>query len=729
MRKKILSLLLAVTTAALTFNTQVAAAGANTARAGEMADAALEGMDECDYVKGEVIASFHALPSADLAKEGLYSANPFISIDNVSDFGEEEDGRHLFIAEISSKVYDTESLTRKLSLVSYVEGVQPNAYSVIESQAEDYQWYMSGSTGKVFTESPGIRLDEYKATDIETPVIAVIDTGIDYSNVDLIDKLWVNPYPDSLEGVYGYDTGDGDNNPMDGVGHGTHVAGVIAAADDGYGIKGVTDARIMSLKITQGSEKDDVNIVASSIIQALEYVYNAKELGVNIRVVNCSLGGGVDSGGAIASAINKLGKAGVLTVFAAGNDGTDVADSFSIQHAMPYCLNSPYVITVGSVSEDETVSGFSNYGADYVDVFAPGSNILSDYNDNLFLPQFMTDEERAAYSIYYNKFDNSADNIMVGGSDALYVASEIGVPSYYNTTATRLYDTGFCDSQESGSIRLDVTRSYYPNYNNSEVLGYSGSLFEEGGSVFIDVTQLDLDQNSEYYVSCLVGYDDAGTVDWETINMKSTPDATRFYNVGDRVYFRLIGLSMDYGSGTMYLDDIAVSKANIPQEAMSKMYLMSGTSMATPLASAAVALLSAKNPKEDALTLREYFLSNCVRRVKSVSQYCFSGGVVDMSGIAKIPQHIAVNRIKLNKKSLTVKFSKKKNVKLKATVKPVKATVKTVTWKSSNKKYATVDKNGKVKLKKAGIGHTVKITVKTTDGSGLKAVCKIKIVK
>ena len=729
MKKKALSLLLAVTTAALTFNTPVSAAGTNIARAGEMANAALEGMNECDYVKGEVIASFHALPSADLAKEGLYSANPFISIDNVSDFGEEEDGRHLFIAEISSEFYDTESLIRKLSLVSYVEGVQPNAYSVIESQAADYQWYLSGTTEKVYTDSPGINLKGYKATDVETPVIAVIDTGIDYTNVDLTDKLWVNPYPDALEGVYGYDTGDGDNNPMDGVGHGTHVAGVIAAADDSYGIKGVTDARIMSLKITQGNEKEDVNISASSIIQALEYVYNAKELGVNVRAVNCSLGGGVDSGGAIASAINTLGKNGVLTVFAAGNDGVDVADSFTVQHSMPYCLNSPYVITVGSVNEDEIVSGFSNYGADYVDVFAPGSNILSDYNESLFLPQFMSDGDRAESSLYYNKFDNSNDNIFPTGSDALYVASEIGVPSYYNTTATRLYDTGFCDSQESGCIRLDVTRSNYPNYNNSETLGYKGSLFEEGGSVFIDVTDLDLDQESGYIVSCLVGYDDAGTVDWETINMASTPYSTRFYNVGNRVYFRLIGLSMDYGSGTMYLDDIAVSKADINAGYMTKMYMMSGTSMATPLTSAAVALLSARNPKSDALTVREYFLSNCVRRISTVSAYCYSGGVVDMSGIAKIPEMVQATGIKLNKKSMTVKFSKKKNVKLTATVLPDKATIKSVTWKTSNRKFATVDKKGKVKLKKAGIGHTVKITVKTTDGSGFKAVCRIKIVK
>ncbi len=722
MKKRVLSVILALifSVAYVPGGMRVSAAEANMSKANELSEAATGDMEVCCYVKGEVLASFHATSKVALAKEGIYGANPFITVEEVSDFGD------YHVAKISSQVYDTESLIQKISRISYVEGVQANSVSEVESQADEYQWYLSGSTQKVITASEGINLKSYEVTDNKTPVIAVIDTGIDPFNEDLKDSLWINPYKEELEGIYGYDMGDGDDNPLDVIGHGTHVAGIIAAADDAYGIKGVADAKVMALKITQGSGTD---IEASAIVQALEYAYKAKELGANVRAVNCSLGGGVDSGGAISNAVDALGEAGVLTVFAAGNDGVNVSDSYTTQHSMPYCLHSEYIITVGSVNEDEVVSGFSNYGVDYVDVFAPGSNILSDFNTNMYLPQFETEAERSQTTLYYNKFDNSTDNIFPSGSDALYLASEIGVPSYYNTTATRLYDTGFCDSKETGCIRLDVTRSNYPNYNNSETLGYTGSLFEEGGSVFIDVTGLNIDQNATYYVSALVGYDDGGTVDWETINMTSTSHATRFYNVGDHVYFRIMGLAMDYGSGTMYLDDIAVSKADISEGAMPKMYLMSGTSMATPMASAAVALLSAQNPKADASELRDYFLSNCVRRVKRLSAKCYSGGIVDMSGIAKLPKQIPAEEIVLSSTLKKVNYSKTKSFKLKAKVKPAKATIKTVIWKSSNKKYATVNSKGKVTVKKAGIGHTVKITATVNDGGKVKAVCKVKISK
>ena len=86
---------------------------------------------------------------------------------------------------------------------------------------------------------------------------------------------------------------------------------------------------------------------------------------------------------------------------------------------------------------------------------------------------------------------------------------------------------------------------------------------------------------------------------------------------------------------------------------------------------------------------------------------------------------IKVKKIKLKAKK-TLKAGKK--LKIKATVTPKKATNKKLTWKSSNKKYATVNSKGVVKAKKAGKGKTVKITAKAKDGSGKKATIKIKIV-
>ena len=86
---------------------------------------------------------------------------------------------------------------------------------------------------------------------------------------------------------------------------------------------------------------------------------------------------------------------------------------------------------------------------------------------------------------------------------------------------------------------------------------------------------------------------------------------------------------------------------------------------------------------------------------------------------------VKANRITLNKTSAVVRHGKK--IQLTATVLPLNVTNSNVTWSTSNQKYATVSAKGKVKVKKAGIGKVVKITVKTTDGSDLKKVCKIKI--
>ncbi|MBO5103968.1 MAG: Ig domain-containing protein, partial [Ruminococcus sp.] len=86
-----------------------------------------------------------------------------------------------------------------------------------------------------------------------------------------------------------------------------------------------------------------------------------------------------------------------------------------------------------------------------------------------------------------------------------------------------------------------------------------------------------------------------------------------------------------------------------------------------------------------------------------------------------------VSGLKLNKSSASLRAGK--SLTLKVTVLPTGATNKKVTWKSSNKKYATVNSKGVVTAKKAGIGHTVKITATAADGSGKKVVCKIKIKK
>ncbi len=81
--------------------------------------------------------------------------------------------------------------------------------------------------------------------------MAVVDEGIDLSHPDLQANLWTNPNPNSAtcSGLHGYDFVDDDPDPSDSGGHGTHVAGTIAAAANGQGVVGVApEARIMALR-------------------------------------------------------------------------------------------------------------------------------------------------------------------------------------------------------------------------------------------------------------------------------------------------------------------------------------------------------------------------------------------------------------------------------------------------------------------------------------------------
>lgn len=207
--------------------------------------------------------------------------------------------------------------------------------------------------------------------------------------------------------------------------------------------------------------------------------------------------------------------------------------------------------------------------------------------------------------------------------------------------------------------------------------------------------------------------------------MVSTPQQSRFVEKDGRTYMRIVGLDISIQSLRQellwYLDDIAISVADPDTKAFGAYTCLEGTSMAAPIVSGAVATLAAANPTLSAAQVRSLLMKS-VRKVDSLSDKCKTGGVVDAAGFTTL-----ATKVTLNKTSATLKYGK--TLTLKAKVSPSDTSNAKVTWKSSNTKYATVNSKGVVKVKKAGIGHTVKITATTTDGSKKKAVCKIKLKK
>jgi hypothetical protein len=224
-------------------------------------------------------------------------------------------------------------------------------------------------------------IDAPEAWDISTNssnlIVAVIDTGVDYTHPDLAANMWTNtverngsPGVDDdgngyIDDIYGYDFYNSDGNPMDDHGHGTHVSGTIGAVgNNGQGVAGVCwTAKIMALKfIGSGGSGYD-----SDAIDCIEY---AVQMGA--KVTSNSWGGGSYSQ-ALKDAIDAAGAAGVLFVAAAGND----ARNNDVFPHYPSSFDSANIIAVLSTDKYDVKSSFSCYGAVSVDLGAPGSNIYS----------------------------------------------------------------------------------------------------------------------------------------------------------------------------------------------------------------------------------------------------------------------------------------------------------------------------------------------------------------
>src|SRR4051812_2990284 len=222
-------------------------------------------------------------------------------------------------------------------------------------------------------------------------VVAVIDTGINYQHPDLAAAAWTNPgeiagngVDDDRNGyvddVHGADTANGDGDPFDDNGHGTHTAGTIGAqGNNGVGGIGVAwSPQIVACKFLDASG----NGSDAGAIACFDYLVALKQRGVNIRVINNSWGSARDLGGpfpqAMKDAVDRAGQAGMINVFAAGNAGTN-NDGAPFD---PASFTSPSAVSVAASDSSDARATFSNYGATAVDLAAPGVNIYSTYLDS-----------------------------------------------------------------------------------------------------------------------------------------------------------------------------------------------------------------------------------------------------------------------------------------------------------------------------------------------------------
>ncbi len=262
-----------------------------------------------------------------------------------------------------------------------VIAVQPNFYYHLLTTPNDPDFGLAGMYGLTKIGAP-------TAWDFSTGsssvVVANIDTGIRYTHVDLAANIWTNPGETNSNGVdddnngfiddyYGWDFRYNDSDPLDQNGHGTHTSGTIGAVGNNMlGVVGVNwTVRLMAIKIYSPTGTDTTSAM---LINAYQYVLLMKNRGVNIRVTNNSYGGCLEACGydqATKDAIDALGNAGILNVFAAGNSGTNN----DITPHYPSNYTSPSILSVGG-SNSLDARAF-NYGLVSVDLAAPGVNIRS----------------------------------------------------------------------------------------------------------------------------------------------------------------------------------------------------------------------------------------------------------------------------------------------------------------------------------------------------------------
>jgi thermitase len=300
--------------------------------------------------------------------------------------------KNLDILVVQRPTIETESYAiSALKSNAMVEIAEPNyVYRIVKTPNDPMLLNLWGlkNTGQLDSEKQtgiaGMDIDAEKAWDLETgnknAIIAVIDTGIDYTHSDLKDNMWTNsaeangkPGVDDdgngiIDDIYGanfVDDAKPTGQPMDDHGHGSHCTGTIAGrGNDGAGIVGVNwNARVMALKFLSAEGSGTL----AGALKAIDY---ATQKGA--KVMSNSWGGGGFSQ-TLLDSIERANAAGAVFIAAAGNDSSN-NDTYP---SYPASYDVDNVVSVAAIDNRGKIASFSNFGKKTVHVAAPGVNVFS----------------------------------------------------------------------------------------------------------------------------------------------------------------------------------------------------------------------------------------------------------------------------------------------------------------------------------------------------------------
>ncbi len=291
---------------------------------------------------------------------------------------------NVYLVDIDPQL-DVHEAARRYATDSAVVYATPDYILHADFVPDDPFFSSTGTWSQSYADLWGLHITDaataWNVADGSGTVVAVVDTGIDLGHPDLAANIWTNPgeIPDNgvdddangfIDDVVGWDFEEDDNDPSDRNGHGTHVAGIVAAVgNNGLGVIGMSwGAQVMALR---GLDADGFG---SSYDLATAIIYAAEN---GADVINNSYIGfvGPSLDDPISDAIATARALGVVVVAGAGNDGYDLRLG-----GFPASIYSPAgvegTITVGASVSTDSIASFSNYGRD-VSVSAPGVDILS----------------------------------------------------------------------------------------------------------------------------------------------------------------------------------------------------------------------------------------------------------------------------------------------------------------------------------------------------------------
>ena len=648
------------------------------------------------FLNGLVVKNTLTFEDVEEKNLGILSSNSNSGLTK----NKEESTTDYVVSLVKSDKYSTNELINKLSKEESVMYVQKNykvkATGLTNDTYEKYQWAIENNGLNGGTSGLDINPEKVSSKSSKEKVIAIIDTGVDYTHPELKNRIWNNPYASkgTLLGKHGYDFINEDDDPMDDYGHGTHVAGIIAAEpNNNEGITGAvldkSNIKIMALKFLDSSGYGDTY----GAISAYHYIYKAQQLGVNVVAVNNSWGGGSDkSENILKTAIDLVGNGpksdgkGALSICAAGNECSNT----DIIYNCPSCLDSDYIISVAASTEKDELATFSNYGAQTVDIAAPGADILSTVPYKCFNPSIY--ENKAKLCSKYESFDSGLNNFKCKASTGnISTASDI----YFGQSGKSL--NWEFNAEENNYYYLFIPyNAERDSQYFSEMLRFTSNN-DNGFGYDIFFTDDNYDEITANNVKTAVLQTNKFIVKG---NAQDENDWTHIYGeCGKQGTIVLEYYASKDGKVRINIDDCAISNSNAKEEDFGKYDFYSGTSMASPYVSAAVGIAS--NYKEETALARKNRILGSIRKVNALSDKVMSSGVLDLTYLSNPNIAIQSASINTNGELLIDVVNMGKNTQVFINNKQVIAT------KVNSKRLKVVNKNL--------INTTTKITLKESE--------------